>query len=223
MAGTSGAGKTTLAGRVSAALRLPYTELDGLYHGPGWEPRAEFEADVRAVVAQDAWVSEWQYTAVRPLLLERAELLVWLDLPTPLVLWQVGRRTVARRLRRTTLWNGNVEPPLRTVLSDRDHILRWAWRTRHTLRGLDERLAREAPHVHVVRLRRRRDVERWVRAGLTRTPAVRSRRPQRALMPSPSILAPMTSSRTAMITALWCTIQVFRSSRTSAARSPITR
>ncbi|MFI2295042.1 AAA family ATPase [Isoptericola sp. NPDC019571] len=164
VAGTSGAGKSTLAGRVAAALDLPFTELDSLFHGPGWTPRAEFEDDVRAVVAQDAWVSEWQYTPVRPLLLERAELLVWLDLPVPVVLWQVGRRTVRRRLRRTELWNGNVEPPLRTVLSDRDHILRWAWRTRHKLRGLDRRLAREAPHVQVVRLRRRRDVERWVRA-----------------------------------------------------------
>ncbi|MFE5340575.1 AAA family ATPase [Isoptericola sp. NPDC056578] len=164
VAGTSGAGKTTLAGRASAVLGLPYTELDGLYHGTGWTPRPEFEDDVRAVVAQDAWVSEWQYTAVRPLLLERAELLVWLDPPVPVVLWQVGTRTVRRRLRRTELWHGNVEPPLRTVLRDRDHILRWAWRTRHKLRGLDERLAREAPHVRVVRLRSRRAVERWVRS-----------------------------------------------------------
>lgn len=164
VAGTSGAGKTTLAARVSAALGLPYTELDGLHHGAGWTPRPEFEDDVRAVVGQDAWISEWQYAAVRPLLLERAELLVWLDLPVPVVLWQVGRRTVRRSLRKTELWNGNVEPPLRTVLVDRDHILRWAWRTRHKLRGLDERLAREAPHLQVVRLRSRRAVERWVRS-----------------------------------------------------------
>ncbi|MEL7977869.1 AAA family ATPase [Isoptericola sp. F-RaC21] len=162
VAGTSGAGKTTLCGRVSAALGLPYTELDGLHHGPGWVPRPEFEDDVRAVAAQDAWVSEWQYAAVRPLLLARAELLVWLDLPVPVVLWQVARRTVRRSLRRTELWNGNVEPPLRTIFSDRDHILRWAWRTRHTLRGLDGRVACEAPHVRVVRLRSRREVERWV-------------------------------------------------------------
>lgn len=163
MAGTSGAGKTTLAGRLSAVLGLPHTELDGLHHGPGWTPRPEFMDDVRALAARDAWVSEWQYPAARPLLLERAELLVWLDLPVPVVMWQVTRRTLRRRLRRTPLWNGNVEPPLRTVLTDPDHILRWAWQSRHKLRGLDERLAREAPHVQVVRLRSRREVERWVR------------------------------------------------------------
>lgn len=169
MAGTSGAGKTTLAGRLSAVLGLPHTELDGLHHGPGWTPRPEFMDDVRALAARDAWVSEWQYPAARPLLLERAELLVWLDLPVPVVMWQVTRRTLRRRLRRTPLWNGNVEPPLRTVLTDPDHILRWAWQSRHKLRGLDERLAREAPHVQVVRLRSRREVERWVRGLGVRT------------------------------------------------------
>ncbi|MFD6178698.1 MULTISPECIES: P-loop NTPase family protein [unclassified Isoptericola] len=161
IAGTSGAGKTTLAGRLTAALDLPYTELDSLHHGPAWIPRPEFEDDVRAIVAQDAWVSEWQYAVAKPLLLERAELLVWLDRPVRVVMRQVVGRTLRRRLRRVELWNGNLEPPLRTLFTDEDHILRWAWRTRHKLRGLDMRLAVEAPHVRVVRLRSRREVDAW--------------------------------------------------------------
>jgi len=36
VAGASGSGKTTVAARVSAALGLLHTEIDGLYHGPGW-------------------------------------------------------------------------------------------------------------------------------------------------------------------------------------------
>ena len=166
VAGTSGSGKTTLARRLSAVLDVPHTELDGLHHGPRWTPRPEFEDDVRALAAGDAWVTEWQYRRVRPLLLGRAELLVWLDLPVAVVMWQVVRRTVRRRLERTVLWNGNVEPPLTTFLTDPDHIVRWAWRTRHKLRGLDARLATDAPHVRVVRLRSRRAVDRWLTAQL---------------------------------------------------------
>lgn len=162
VAGTSGAGKTTLARRISATHGVPHTELDALHHGPRWTPRPEFEADVRELAARDAWVTEWQYHRVRPVLLSRAELLVWLDLPVAVVMWQVVVRTVHRRLERTVLWNGNVEPPLSTFVTDRDHIVRWAWRTRHKLRGLDARVADVAPHVRVVRLRSRRDVERWV-------------------------------------------------------------
>jgi adenylate kinase family enzyme len=164
VAGTSGAGKTTLAGRLAALWDLPYTELDGLYHGTGWTPRPQFLDDVRDVVASDRWVTEFQYTVARPLLAERAQLLVWLDLPVAVVMRQVVRRTLRRRLRRVELWHGNVEPPLWTFLTDTDHIVRWAWRTRHKLADLPERLAQEAPHVVVVRLRSRRDVERWVAA-----------------------------------------------------------
>lgn len=161
VAGVSGAGKTTLAGRLAERLGLPHTELDGLYHGPGWTPRETFADEVRAVLEAPAWVVEWQYRKVRALILERAELLVWLDLPTPVVLRQVTGRTLRRRARREVLWNGNQEPPLRTILTDDEHILRWAWSTRNSLRRLDERLATEAPHLVVVRLRSRAQVEDW--------------------------------------------------------------
>ncbi|MFC8731032.1 AAA family ATPase [Luteimicrobium sp. NPDC057192] len=161
VAGVSGSGKTTLGRRVADRLGLPHTEIDALFHGPGWTPRETFLDDVRAVLAQPAWVTEWQYREAKPLILERVELLVWLDLPTPVAMQQVIRRTLRRRLGRQGLWNGNQEPPLRTFFTDDEHIVRWAWSTRNTLRSLDERLAREAPHVVVVRLRTRGQVEDW--------------------------------------------------------------
>ena len=92
-------------------------------------PRPEFVDDVAALAAREEWVTEWQYSVVRPLLLGRADLLVWLDLTRAAVMRQIVPRTLRRRLRRVELWNGNVEPPLWTLLTDRDHILRWAWRT----------------------------------------------------------------------------------------------
>jgi adenylate kinase family enzyme len=162
VAGVAGAGKTTLARRLSFVRGLPHTEIDGLFHGPGWTPRPEFLDDVRALVASDAWVTEWQYRQVRELLLSRAELLVWMDLPTHVVMRRVVRRTLSRRFRRTVLWNGNVEPPLWTVFRDPEHIVRWSWSTRHKFDRLDEHVAAVAPHVTVVRLRNRAEVDRWV-------------------------------------------------------------
>jgi hypothetical protein len=46
--------------------------------------------------------------------------MLWLDLPRALIMWQVVGRTVRRRLARQVLWNGNIEPPLWTLLTDRD-------------------------------------------------------------------------------------------------------
>jgi adenylate kinase family enzyme len=46
VAGVSGSGKTTLAGRIGAILGIPHTEIDSLFHGPNWVPRASFANDV---------------------------------------------------------------------------------------------------------------------------------------------------------------------------------
>lgn len=63
------------------------------------------------------------------MLLARADTLLWLDRTRAQVFGPLVRRTVVRRVRRAELWNGNREPPVRALLTDRDHILRRAWRT----------------------------------------------------------------------------------------------
>lgn len=162
VAGVSGSGKTTLATRLSRAFGLPYVEIDSLYHGPGWEPRTTFVSDVERFIAGDSWVIEWQYRAVRAQILARADTLLWLDLPTPVAMRQLTRRTLRRRVGRLELWNGNTEPPLRTIFTDRDHILRWGFRTRNTLRDTVPALGPQLPHLHIVRFNRHRDVEAWL-------------------------------------------------------------
>jgi adenylate kinase family enzyme len=161
VAGTSGSGKTTLAGTISRVLDVPRFELDALHHGPDWTPRPEFADDVAALARQPRWVTEWQYTAVRELLLDAADCLVWLDLPRRVAVHRVVRRTLRRRLHREVLWNGNVEPPLRTFLDDPDHIVRWAWRT-HPLTAERVAAARQRrPELVVVRLTSGREVTTW--------------------------------------------------------------
>ena len=166
VAGASGAGKTTVAGRVAAVLGVPHVELDSLYHGPGWVPRPEFEADVYAFTAGPAWVTEWQYAKVRTLLAARAELLVWLDLPRRTVMRQVIIRTAVRRWRRVELWNGNLEPPYRTVLTDPEHIVRWAWTSYPRHRQHVLRLHAEQSRLPIVRLRGRAELARWLAGPL---------------------------------------------------------
>lgn len=169
VAGVSGSGKTTLAARISAATGLPHTEIDSLFHGPGWTQRPEFIDDVRALAACDRWVVEWQYSAARPVLTAAADLLVWLDLPYRVTFARVVRRTVRRRLRRQELWNGNLEQPLHTFFSDPDHIVRWSLRTRHKLDDVVPETLAAKPHLVGVHLRSRREADDWVRriAGST--------------------------------------------------------
>jgi adenylate kinase family enzyme len=159
VAGASGAGKTTLAVRIAAATGAPHTEIDGLYWRAGWTANESFVDEVAALVAGDSWVTEFQYGQVLPLLAARADLLVWLRPRRPVVLWRVVRRTVRRRVRRELLWGVNVERPLSTILTDRDHIVRYSMRSfRMTEQRIREALAAQ-PQLPVVQIRSRRDAE----------------------------------------------------------------
>ncbi|POH74229.1 AAA family ATPase [Arthrobacter glacialis] len=163
VAGVSGSGKTSLAGRLGQLLEVPHTEIDALFHGPNWTERTDFMADVDHLSSAPGWVTEWQYRQARPLLAERADTLLWLDFPMPVSMWRLIRRTARRRLRREELWNGNFEGPLWTLFTDRDHIIRWGWQTRNKLKAAIPVLAQSQPHLQVVRLRSPREVEHWVK------------------------------------------------------------
>lgn len=162
VSGTSGSGKSTMAQRIAAVLDLPYTELDSLFHGPGWVPKDDFLDNVESFTSGNLWVCEFQYDAARPLLADRADLMVWLDFPHALALWRVARRTVSRRIRGEELWNGNREAPLRTFFTDPEHVIRYAWATRHRARQRVGSLLGSHPGLPVVRLRSPAEAERWV-------------------------------------------------------------
>ncbi len=134
--GNSGSGKTTLADQVAAQLRVPHVELDAHHHRAGWTPTPpeEFAAAVRqaldtADVASGGWVVCGNYRQVRTQIWARADTIVWLDLPRPVVMWRVTRRSFGRVARRTELWNGNREVVgnLLALHDPERSVVRWAW------------------------------------------------------------------------------------------------
>lgn len=165
VAGSSGSGKTTLSAEIAERLTLPFTELDGLFHGPSWTPRESFLSDVTAIARSESWVSEWSYSSARPVLLDRAELFIGLDYSRAVVMARVIRRTLRRRWRRTELWNGNREPALRTVFSDPEHVVRWSWSTfARNRRAIRSVAATPRPGLKVIVFRSPRRARVWLDA-----------------------------------------------------------
>lgn len=164
VAGVSGSGKTTICKQLAELLGVPRVEIDSLHHGPGWVRRQSFVADVEKFIAGPRWVIELQYREVRPLIVARADTLLWLDYPTSVQMSRLIRRTVTRRIRRTELWNGNQEPPLHTFFTDDDHILRWGWRTRNKLKPVIPTLEARFPGLITVRLRSPKESRRWMKS-----------------------------------------------------------
>lgn len=169
VAGVSGVGKSTLCGRIAQVTGHRYTEIDGLYHGADWTPRPTFDDDVAAVIAQDTWVTEWQYDHARPLLAVRADTLVWLDLPAGIALARVVRRTRRRSRTREVLWNGNTEPGLWSALTRREGVIRWAVRTRKRYSTLVPAAEAANPHLQVIRLESQGEVESWLQGPLAQS------------------------------------------------------
>jgi adenylate kinase family enzyme len=130
--GTSGSGKTTLARRIAACRAIPHVELDGIYHLADWTPLddEQFGAAVAAFMDDERWVVCGNYRQIAPLLLERADTVVLLDLPRRTVMSRVLQRSLRRAVLGEELWNGNKERFSDLFRSDPEvSIIAWAWTT----------------------------------------------------------------------------------------------
>jgi adenylate kinase family enzyme len=156
--GNSGSGKSTLAAALAARLDVPHVELDAIFHQPDWAPlpRDQFRARVATVAAGDAWVIDGNYTAVWDLVWARADTVVWIDLPRPVVMSRIVRRTVRRAALRQELWNGNREPWSNWLTLDPERsIIMWSWtqHAKYRARYADAMADPTLRHLSWVRLR----------------------------------------------------------------------
>jgi adenylate kinase family enzyme len=165
--GTSGSGKTTFASQLAARLGVPRIELDALNWGPNWTPAEveTFRDRVRLATAADDWVCDGNYSTVRPIVLERTDTVVWLDLPLRTCLWRVIRRTARRRRSREDLWGSGNRESWRKQLG-RDSLIWWVLTThRRRRREYEYRFAAPAmAHVRIHRFRTLAEAEAWLAA-----------------------------------------------------------
>lgn len=159
--GASGNGKTTLARRLAETCDLRHVEIDALHHGPNWESCGAdaLRERVIAATAGDDWVTDSTYhRMLGPLVVDRADTVVWLDLPARLVLYRLIRRSYLRHRNGVELWNGNVEPGLHEQVR---HLI---WPAVKTIFE-NRRAYRECGYV---RLRSDSDIDAFVRRMMSR-------------------------------------------------------
>lgn len=127
--GVTGSGKSVLAERISAAVKVPWYSVDDLTWEPGWVqlPVEDQRIRISAICAQERWVLDSAYGQWLDIPLARAEMIVGLDYPRWLSMARLIRRTVRRVIERDLVCNGNRES-LRLFLS-RESIIVWHFRS----------------------------------------------------------------------------------------------
>jgi len=154
-----------LARRLGEILGVPHVELDALHWGPDWAPasRAEFRQCISEALGGPAWVVDGNYSKVRDIIWSRADTVVWLDYPLPIVMARLTYRTLRRAITREELWSGNRERFWIHLFSSDSlflYVLRDYGRRRREYPVLLER--HEYAHIHLVHLRWPRAARRWL-------------------------------------------------------------
>ena len=160
--GQPGSGMSTLAREVGGKTGLPVEHIDHIHWQPGWleRPRDEKTRLCHEVEAREQWIFEGGHSATWRNRLARADMLIWLDLPLPLRLRRVVKRTV--------VWRGRNRPDLPEGCPEGFHretlpFWRYIWRTRRSGRSNIQRLWYSAPEGKAkVRLTSRADVRRFL-------------------------------------------------------------
>lgn len=159
--GPGGAGKSTLARRLGERLGLEVFHLDKFYWRQGWvEPsRDEWLRTLEGLTARDSWIMDGNYSGSLDLRLARCDAVVFLDLPRAVCLWRVVRRRLAYR--------GTARPDVAAGCPERLTLefARWVWDyPRRSRPKVLARLAAAGAGKRIIRLRSRREVERFLAA-----------------------------------------------------------
>jgi len=157
--GVSGVGKSIFAVALAHRLGFRYIEADRFHWELGWVAAAKpvRRELIAAAITADTWVFDGNVEFARDLVWTRADTIIWLDYPLPVILWRVCRRNLCLAWTRAELWNGN-HMTWRFALSRVHHALT-SYRKKRT--SFAYHLA-AYPKVHVLRFRSHRPAGRWL-------------------------------------------------------------
>lgn len=182
--GNSSSGKSSFAEALADAIGADFVELDALNWLPGWvglnatDP-GRLERRFRDATRGESWVAAGSYTAfAQRAFWPRLDTVIYLDLPMPLLVWRVLRRSWRRWRTKELLWGTNVESFwTQLALWRGDDSLVWWIATQHARkrrRFFDHVADPRWRHIRFLRLKSRREVAEFlerVREGSRRTPA----------------------------------------------------
>ena len=167
--GLAGSGKSTLSLALAAKTGLPVIHLDLHFWKPGWVAPSETEwrEKQRGVLAGDAWIADGNYHETLALRLERADTVVYLDMPW----WRCSARAFLRGFRMPGELPAGCDYSAWPRLRDEWRLALRIWRKRHSEPEREHAIiSQHGRHVDLHVLRSKRAVKEFL-DGLDTDPA----------------------------------------------------
>ena len=180
--GNSSSGKSTFAAALAEAIGGEFVELDALNWLPDWvglnatDPERLVQRFADAT-SGESWVAAGSYMSyAQQAFWCRLDTVIYLDLPMPLLVWRVLRRSWQRWRSQELLWGTNVESFWKQLAVWRgEESLVWWIVTQHARkqrRLFDQVADPQWQHIRFIRLKSRRQIATFlnhVRASSPRT------------------------------------------------------
>ena len=100
-------GKTSLSRALGELIGLPVIELDAVFWLPNWVQRDPADmldiVETRIADAKDGWITDGNYSKIRPHVLPKADTVIWLNLPRWVTTVRIAKRTLLNAVRRNRI------------------------------------------------------------------------------------------------------------------------
>jgi adenylate kinase family enzyme len=157
--GSSGAGKSTFARRLSKATGLEVIHLDRLYWKPNWTetPKDEWRKMVEDVVQGDSWIIDGNFSGTMEPRFEACDTVIFLETPRTVCIYRILKRVAFyRKGRRPDMADGCDEK------FDWE-FLKWVWNYPARSKPKVEALISRFQDKKIIRLKSKKDIENFLK------------------------------------------------------------
>ncbi|MDQ0429696.1 adenylate kinase family enzyme [Planomicrobium stackebrandtii] len=160
---SSGVGKSSFSRSLADIAAIPVHHLDAYFWKPGWVESSdlEFSEKQQRLVEQDRWIIEGNYTGTYEIRRQKADTIIYLELPLAVCLYRVVKRRIMN--------HGKTRPDIAAGCPEKldKDFLKFIISTysarKIKMRKRLEQFIEESPHNQVIFLRNQKEIERFLK------------------------------------------------------------
>lgn len=160
--GNAGSGKSTLAQKLHTITNLPIYYLDQYFWKPGWvktDPD-EYKKIHDAICDKQEWIIDGINLRVMEYRIQRADVIIFLDLPRYVCIWRIFKRTIQNYGKETSSSAKGCPERFNGAFFK---FLKWVWNFKHEYPAKIREILTRYPEKKIYIFKSQRDVDAFMR------------------------------------------------------------